>query len=341
MYDFPPPVWTNQDWEIGRLGSIVVFGLILPLFITRLTRGKPWMATVWVIVGTLSLCAFSDYFLYAARTYEPYRYMMALPGLLLVLSASRALQIWWRSTDGAARVHEGIVIALVLIVLFNSTLPGVTTTRWTAGRQMCRNNLKMIGLAMHNYHDRWSTLPAASFGQPRVSWRIALLPYLDQKKLAERYDTTQAWDSPSNSVLQKTLVRDYSCSSRPSQLDSEGRFLTAYIVPTLTGMIFDSTTGTRFSDIPDGTSNTFLAMEACGTEIIWTEPRDVDSSNAASAVNGPGPRKGQAGSMISSWHSNGAHVAFADGSVRFINSDIHPGILHASLTKDGSENIPP
>ncbi len=105
MYEFPPPIWTNQDWTVGRLAFIVFFGLILPLIVARYTSHRPWMATVWVIVGVMSLCAFGNYFLYGSVTYEPYRYMMALPGLVMVLSAVVAFRIWWRSKEGAARVH--------------------------------------------------------------------------------------------------------------------------------------------------------------------------------------------------------------------------------------------
>ena len=127
MYEFPPPIWTNQDWTVGRLACIAAFGLILPLIVVIYTSHRPWMATVWVVVGVISLCVFGSYFQYGSQTFEPYRYMMALPGLMTVLSAVAAVRIWWRSKEGAVRLHEGIAIALILIVLITLTLPGVTT----------------------------------------------------------------------------------------------------------------------------------------------------------------------------------------------------------------------
>ncbi len=339
MYEFPPPIWTNQHWTIVRLAAIAVFGLILPLIVARLTKPNSFRTTTWVIVGTISLCAFGNYFLYGAVTFEPYRYMMVLPGLLVIISSYSLFRMWWQSTHGKARIHEGIVIALILMVLITITLPGSTTPTDVSRRTQCRNNLKQIGLAMHNYHDVHGSFPAAALGQPPVSWRIALLPYLEHASLAEQYNRNLPWNSSANALLQNTKVPPYACPSRPSQFDSHWRFLTAYIVPNSDGAIFSSNTGTPYSEIKDGTSNTFLAMEACGTEIVWTEPRDVDSSNAAFSVNAPGPVKGMSGSMTSSWYFAGSQVCLADGSVRFIDTRIDPRVMQALITKDGGEEI--
>ncbi len=337
MYEFPPPIWTNQDWTPVRLAVIAIFGMILPLIVARYTSHRPWMATVWVVVGVISLCVFGSYFQYGSQTYEPYRYMMVLPGLLTVLSAVAAVRIWRRSIDGAARLHEGIVIALILLFLISLILSSVTL-REAARRTQCKNNLKQIGLAMHNYHDDHGSFPAAALDSPPVSWRISLLPYLEQAAVAEQYDRNQAWDSSQNLALQRKRIQPYECPSRPSQYDSQGRFLTSYVVPTSPGAIFDSAGRSPISEIKDGTSNTLLTLEACGTEIIWTDPRDVDSSNGEVSVNGPGPVKGRSSSMISSWHFGGAQAGFADGSVRYINKDIDAVVLKNLMTKAGGED---
>lgn len=338
MYEFPPPIWTNQDWTVVRLACIAFFGLILPLIVARYTSHRPAMATVWVVVGVISLSVFGSYFQYGSQTYEPYRYMMALPGLLTVLSAVAAVRIWRRSKEGAARLHEGLAIALILLILISLTLPSLAP-REAARRTQCKNNLRQIGLAMHNYHDERGSFPAATVGSPSVSWRISLLPYLEQAAVAEQYDPKQTWDSTQNVALQKKQMPPYACPSRPSQYDSQGRFLTSYVVPTSAGAIFDSTDGPPISRIQDGTSNTLLTLEACGTEIIWTDPRDIDSSNGEVSVNGPGPVKGRSGSMISSWHYRGAQVGLADGSARFIDKNIDAVVLRNLMTKAGGEDI--
>jgi hypothetical protein len=339
MYEFPPPIWTNQDWTVGGLAFIFLFGLILPLVMATLTRHKPAMGSVWVVVGVISLCVFGNYFQYGPVTYEPHRYMMALPGLLAVLSAVVAFRIWWRSKEGAARVHEGIVIFLALCVLITILSPGVVERRESPRRTQCKNNLKHIGIAMHNYHDHHGSFPAAALGLPPVSWRISLLPYLENGAVAEQYDRNQTWDSPQNVALQMKRIQPFECPSRPSQYDSQGRFLTSYVVPMSPGAIFDSAAGTPISEIKDGTSNTLLVLEACGTEIIWTDPRDGGESTTEVSLNGPGPVKGRSDSMISSWHYEGAQVGLADGSVRFLDKNIDVVVLKSLMTKDGGERI--
>lgn len=339
MYEFPPPIWTNQHWTVGELVFIAGFGLILPVVVARYTSHWPWMATVWVVVSVISLCVFGSYFQYGSQTYEPFRYMMALPGLLMVLSTIAGVRVWRRAKDGAARLHEGIVIALALLVLFTLVSPGVIHTREPPRRTQCRNNLKQIGLSMHSYHDQHGSFPAATLGSPPVSWRISLLPYLEHATLAEQYDRSHAWDSIPNLALQKKRVQPYECPSRPSQYDSQGRFLTSYRVPTSSGAIFDSAGEPSISEIKDGTSNTLLTLEACGTEIIWTDPRDIDSFSGEVSVNGPGPVKGRSSSMISSWHFGGAQVGLADGSVRFIDKNIDATVLRNLMTKAGGERI--
>ena len=339
MNEFPPPIWTNQDWTIGSLAFIAIFGLILPLIVARYTSHRPWMATVWVVLGAISLCIFVSYFQYGSQTYEPYRYMMALPGLLTVLSAVAAFRIWWQSKEGAARVHEGIVIFLVLCIVITLLSPGVIERREPSRRTQCKNNLKQIGLAMHNYHDDNGSFPAAALGSPPVSWRINLLPYMEHAAVAEQYDRNQAWDSSQNLALQKKHMMPFACPTRPYQYDLQRRFLTSYVVPTSPGAIFGSAGGTPISEIKDGTSNTLLTLEACGTEIIWTDPRDVDSSNGEASVNGPGTVKGKSSSMISSWHFGGAQVGLADGSVRFMDKNIDAVVLRNLITKSGGEQI--
>ena len=194
-------------------------------------------------------------------------------------------------------------------------------------------------MAMHDYHDDHGLFPAAAMESPPVSWRVSLLPYLENEAVAGKYDRTEAWDSPQNASLQKNRIWPYECPSRPSHYDSQGRFLTSYVVPTSAGAIFDSAGGIPISEVKDGTSNTLLVLEACGTEIIWTDPRDVDASTVEISVNGPGPVKGRSDSMISSWHYGGAQVGLADGSVRFMDKNIDAAVLKNLMTKDGGEPI--
>jgi prepilin-type processing-associated H-X9-DG protein len=142
-----------------------------------------------------------------------------------------------------------------------------------------------------------------------------------------------------NQLLQTYRVEVYGCPARPSQLDSAGRFLTSYVAPTGAQTVFDSKQGTSFDEITDGTANTLLILEAAGTEIIWTEPRDVDAVSHRISVNGPGTHRKQSDSMFSSWHVGGAQVALADGSVKFISNTIDSDVLKGLLTKDANDAV--
>ena len=69
----------------------------------------------------------------------------------------------------------------------------------------CSNSLKNISLALQNYHDTYRTFPAAYVpdkdGEPMHSWRVLILPYIEERNLYDKYDFTEPWDGPNNSKL--------------------------------------------------------------------------------------------------------------------------------------------
>ena len=85
--------------------------------------------------------------------------------------------------------------------------------RENAARTVCINNLKQIGLAMHNYHDRHKSLPSAytvdKAGKPLLSWRVLILPYLDQEALYKEFHLDEPWDSEHNKPLSAMVVKVY------------------------------------------------------------------------------------------------------------------------------------
>lgn len=340
MYEFPPPIWQNQEYTVGDILSILLFGIVIPLVLARLTKPKRNVVLPWAVVATVSAFFLGISLAGANPTHNPTRYMNSLPCSIILISCFMIARVWWISQSNRGFVESVLVIALFCFILSTAWLPaGVIHPRWVARRTQCKNSLKQIGLAFHNYHDQNNTFPPARLGSPASSWRIALLPYIEERDIAVQYDLTQPWDSAKNTPLQRKRVQAYSCPSRLIESDSHGNFYTSYVVPTGAGTIFDSLHGTPLSAIKDGSSNTLLAVEACGTEIIWTEPRDVDSIEKQVSVNGPGATKGQSNSMISSWHLGGAQVVLVDGSVKFLRKEIDPTILHRLLTKDAGDEI--
>ncbi|MEX2121262.1 MAG: DUF1559 domain-containing protein [Pirellulales bacterium] len=220
----------------------------------------------------------------------------------------------------------GILLALLL--------PAVQAAREAARRSQCSSNLKQIGTAMYNYHDHYGSFPPAFIadenGQPMHSWRVLLLPYLEQKNLYDQYDFNEPWNGPNNSRLAASMPPEYACVSSSNL----GQGITSYVVVAGQGTAFDGSKAARFKDIRDGVANTLLVVESSGTQINWLEPRDLDLAQMNFAING-------GSTEISSNHPRGANALFADGSVQMLPGTMPAQTVEGLLTIQGGEEIPP
>src|SRR5689334_18892035 len=101
-----------------------------------------------------------------------------------------------------------MVLLFIAAVLMALLLPPVTRGRTQARQSQCRNNLKQIGIALHNYHDIFGSFPPAyipdEYGHPKHSWRTLILAQLDQAPLYNSYRFDESWDGPHNSALRGT-----------------------------------------------------------------------------------------------------------------------------------------
>ena len=174
-------------------------------------------------------------------------------------------------------VIGGIVLAGICLfcILAALLLPAVQQAREAARRTQCRGNLTAIGLALHNYHDMYGTFPPAyipdTTGKPMHSWRVLILPFVDQTSLHAAYDFNKPWDSPENMSVTRNTPSVFRCPSAPGRLDT-----THYVVITGRDTCFDGAKGIKIRGIPDGTSSTLLVVEAHDSGIHWSEPRDYD-----------------------------------------------------------------
>ena len=221
----------------------------------------------------------------------------------------------------------------LVIMPLNSSGRGATM------RTQCRNKLKQIGLALHNYHDVYESLPAHQSGEPPHSWRVATLPFLDKSDLWEQYDFGSEWNQGSNAAVAKAAVREYECPAhRPPQ--RFGHYPSAdYLAVVGDETLWPESGSTRYQDVLDGLSNTLMVVEACGTDIPWAEPRDLSFTETPLGINLPGKERYRSAGVISSYHSGGAQVLMGDGRVEFLSTDTDPEILRALLTADGGEPI--
>lgn len=168
---------------------------------------------------------------------------------------------------------------------------------------------------------------------------MALLPFLENRHLYEQYDVSWAWDDPANLPVAQTPVSALLCPSDVYTRDAQERYFTDYLMVTGPETLFPKGRGTQVDAIEDGASNTLLLAEACGQNIVWTQPEDLDVRQNPVAVNVAGSTPTHSPGILSSYHHRGAHAALADGSVRFISEDIDPQVLHALTTASGGEAI--
>jgi hypothetical protein len=191
-------------------------------------------------------------------------------------------------------------------------LPAVQKVREAAARVSDANNLKMIGLAFHNYHDTMGKLPSPAWGMENgvptakggLSWRVALLPFLEQENLYRQFKLDEPWDSDHNKKLIPLMPKVYMTPRAPAEPG-----MTYYKVFVGGGAAFTAGREARFpASFPDGMSNTILVAEG-GDPVVWTKPDDF-----AFDPKGPLPDLTLAGNRV-------VNVLLADGSVRTLNLD--------------------
>lgn len=217
----------------------------------------------------------------------------------------------------AAYASVGVLSALLL--------PAVQAARQAARRSHSANNLKQIGIAFHNYHDIYQKFPVSSFdkdGKPLLSWRVHILPYIEQQPLYEQFHLDEPWDSEHNRKLADEMPPAY---QNPALAEENRAAKTVYLVPTGKAALFNGPQAPRFRDITDGTSNTIAVVEANRERaVIWTKPDDIEID----------PQKPLAG--LKGAHPGGFQALFCDGSARFISESVDPEMLRRLFDpKDG------
>ncbi|MCG8649529.1 MAG: DUF1559 domain-containing protein, partial [Pirellulales bacterium] len=222
---------------------------------------------------------------------------------------------------GASVATTGVLVGLLL--------PAVQAAREAARRMSASNNFKQIGLAIHNYHAAYKRLPPAAIedeeGNPLLSWRVAILPFLEQQALYEQFHLDEPWNSPHNIKLSKQMPAVF---QDPSLALPPGK--TVFHLSIGDQLFLKPEGEGKFRDVLDGLANTIMAFEADASEAVtWTapEPLELDLDNPID----------QMGHI----HQGGFHVLMADGAVIFITHSIEPGLFRALLTRDGGETIQP
>ncbi|QDT91771.1 DUF1559 family PulG-like putative transporter [Gimesia algae] len=206
--------------------------------------------------------------------------------------------------------------------------------------QAVKARLKQIGLAMHNFADQNRTfLPSVEEhpeyydenGRLKVSWRVHLLPFLEQKKLYGQFKLDEAWDSPHNALLAKNMPDAFRSPDTPAGSDKtrfrvfEGTREENQQKEKAPTTMFPLGTPLGFRDILDGTSNTVMAVEVGPDKAVeWTKPGGLNIAH-------PRAEFGDA--------ARGIPVLIGDGSIICFKRDIDDVIWKALIGPDDETRI--
>jgi len=269
-------------------------------------------------------------------------FLLLLPLGLGFLSLYRAVNPYARRRRGAVReVLTGLGWFVLFGLLVALALPSVGAAPQAARRSLCSNNLRRIMLAMHNYHDKYGCLPPAytldKNGRPLHTWRVLLLPFLEEQALYERIRLGASYDSPHNqavfgsagSAYSHPMPRVFWC---PSDKENQGA-TTNHVMILGPHTISNGPASVRLKDITDGPANTIAVVETYGLDVPRYEPRDLRADQMTFRINDP------ESFGIASRHPGGAQVGLADGSVRFLQESLDPHDVESLTTINGGENV--
>jgi prepilin-type N-terminal cleavage/methylation domain-containing protein/prepilin-type processing-associated H-X9-DG protein len=124
-----------------------------------------------------------------------------------------------RTRTPAFTLIELLVVIAIIGILIALLLPAVQKIREAAARIQCQNNLKQLGLAIHNYHDSNNQLPPARVGRDAyATWPVIIAPYVEQQNFANLWDITRIYQQQPNPLARTTTLKIFFCPSRRSPM---------------------------------------------------------------------------------------------------------------------------
>jgi serine/threonine protein kinase len=204
-------------------------------------------------------------------------------------------------------------------------------------RLISQNNLKQLAISLQNVHDVNGTFPPAALtdqwgAKTLLSWRVAVLPFIEQDNLYKQFKLNERWDSENNKKLLAQMPKVFEIPGVKTP-EPYTTYYQAFVGP---GTAFEPQTGQhalfgspglRMTSFTDGTSNTILLAEAAEA-VPWTKPADLvyDPKQPLPALGGPFP--------------DGFNVAMADGNVLFVKKTVRERTLRDAITRNDGNVLP-
>jgi prepilin-type processing-associated H-X9-DG protein len=256
--------------------------------------------------------------------------------LLLLVTSGCCAYLWRKLWLPVQFMH--VLCGLMIFGLGVALLvpPMCSIPRSLSRRMSCQNNLKLITIALHNYHDTYGCFPPAYIadktGRPMHSWRVLILPFMEQENLYQQYRLDEPWDGPNNRKLADEIISVYSCPGEPAKPITE----TSYVAIIGPHTAWPGEKARSLQEFADGSGNVLLVVEVHDSGIHWMEPRDLHVTQMAPTINAVH------GQGISSSHPQGANAAYADGSVRYLHESLPADVLQTWIhVDDGTLPEPP
>ena len=214
------------------------------------------------------------------------------------------------------RVEVGVVVGVIALVMA-VILPAIERAREVARLSQSKNNLKQLGLALHNYHDTFLCLPPGgtfhSDGRGHHGWMSSTLPYMDSSPVYSWIDFNEPWDSPRNAGIFTQSKTVYESPSTDTPVGKWDFCLAHY---SANANLLAANSSVQLKDVPS-LENIFLAGELAGDFVPWGCPYNW---RPLVSVNGTPPTYGRS-------RKDGCLFLLADGHVEFISNAVAPELV--------------
>ncbi len=218
-------------------------------------------------------------------------------------------------------------IGTTLPVAAGLMIPAIIRVRESARRVASMNNMRQIGLSLQEHEMRHGAFPPAytadKDGKPLLSWRVAILPYIEESNLHEKFRMDEPWDSEHNKQFLKSMPSTFMSPS-----SSAGPGMTNYLTIRGKDTAFPGAKATSAAQIRDGMSHTIMLVEASDAKAVpWTKPDDFEYDEENPAAGLTGVRHG------------GFIALFCDGSSHFISQYVDADILKLLFTANDGQPV--